>query len=134
LPFLNKEGKKQILLMSVSPRMNIDQNINGLLCVGQDITEVFSYRQGLERMVEERTRELNEALQKEKELVEMKSKFVSIASHEFRTPLSTISLASGFIKKFREKMTSEEINRKLVSVETQVTHMTTLLDDILTIG
>ena len=66
--------------------------------------------------------------------MEMKSKFVSIASHEFRTPLSTISLASGFVKKFKNKMTGEDLDKKLVTIETQVKHMSSLLDDILTIG
>jgi len=88
----------------------------------------------LEAKVQERTHELNEALHKEKDLVEMKSKFVSIASHEFRTPLSTISLVSGFLKKHRDKITKDEFDKKLETVEKQVSHMTYLLDDILMIG
>lgn len=100
----------------------------------QDITEVVEFRQGLERMVEERTRKLNEALNKEKELVEMKSKFISIASHEFRTPLTTIALTTGFIKKYKTKLASDELDKKLVDIEKQVSHMTYLLDDVLMIG
>jgi signal transduction histidine kinase len=73
-------------------------------------------------------------LQKEKELVNMKSKFVSIASHEFRTPLSTISLASGFLKKFKEKISPQDIDNKLANIDKQVSHMTHLLDDVLMIG
>jgi len=134
LPIRTKNGNLITLLLSCTPRISSLNEVIGLSLVGQDITELAEYRLDLEKKVEKRTRELHLALDKEKELVEMKSKFVSMASHEFRTPLSTISLASGFIKKFRERMTPEEINRKLMSVETQVTHMTTLLDDILTIG
>lgn len=134
LPFVNKSGKPLILLMSISPRMDVNKNIYGAICVGQDITELFRYRQGLERMVEERTRDLNEALQKEKELVDLKSKFISIASHEFRTPLSTISLATSILQKHREKISTNEFNGKLVTIENQVRHMTYLLDDILIIG
>jgi signal transduction histidine kinase len=85
-------------------------------------------------MVKERTRDLNEALQKEKELVEMKGKFVSIASHEFRTPLSNILLAAGFLTKHHKKISAEEFSNKLQSIEKQVSHMTFLLDDILMIG
>jgi len=134
LPFVSQGGKHLILLISISPRMDVNKNIYGAICVGQDITELFRYRQGLEMMVKERTRDLNEALQKEKELVELKSRFVSIASHEFRTPLSTISLATGLLKKHHKKITAAQFDNKLESIEKQVRHMTYLLDDILIIG
>lgn len=134
LPFISKSGKDLVFLLSISPRRDINRNIIGAICVGQDLTELIRYREGLERMVEDRTRDLNAALLKEKELVEMKSKFVSIASHEFRTPLTTISIASGFVKKFKNKVTEDEIDRKLDTIGRQVDHMTYLLDDVLMIG
>ncbi|HTE31527.1 MAG TPA: PAS domain S-box protein [Chryseolinea sp.] len=134
LPLVSKNGKHLIMLVSISPRMDSNKDIYGAICVGQDITELFRYRQGLEKMVKERTRDLNEALQKEKELVEMKSKFVSIASHEFRTPLSTISLVAGLLKKHHGKISATEFDTKLETIEKQVLNMTYLLDDILTIG
>ncbi len=134
LPFVSKSGKNLVILMSISPRMDNDKNIKGAICVGQDISEVILYRHGLEKMVEERTRELNEALKKEKELVEMKNKFVSIASHEFRTPISTISFAAESIRNYFHQLTAEEIQRKLIKIEDQASHMTNLLEDILTLG
>ena len=134
LPFVSKSGKNLVILMSISPRLDGNKNIKGAICVGQDISEVILYRQGLEKLVEERTRELNEALQKEKELVEMKNKFVSIASHEFRTPISTISFAAESIRNYFHQLTAEEIQRKLIKIEDQASHMTNLLEDILTLG
>ncbi len=134
LPVLSRKKQKISLLLSVSPRKDAEHKIVGATIVGQNITELIEYKQNLERMVYDRTRELNEALQKEKELVEMKSKFVSIASHEFRTPLSSISLASGFIKKYKQKITPEEVDKRLDNIEKQVGHMTHLLDDVLLIG
>jgi PAS domain S-box-containing protein len=132
---LNTRANKTItLLLSASPRRDAQQSINGAIMVAQDITELIDYRKNLEKIVQDRTRELNEALQKEKELVNMKSKFVSIASHEFRTPLSTITLASGFLKRFKEKLSPAEIDDKIASIEKQVAHMTHLLDDVLTVG
>lgn len=105
-----------------------------ILAAITDITELLEYRQNLEAKVQERTRELNEALYKEKELVEMKSKFISIASHEFRTPLSTISLVAGILRKHKERISTDEFNARIDSIEKQVRHMTYMLDDILTIG
>ncbi|HEY9045086.1 MAG TPA: PAS domain S-box protein [Ohtaekwangia sp.] len=134
LPLLTRKNRKLILLLSIAPRRDVDNNIIGVIVVGQNITELIEYKQNLERMVYDRTRELNEALQKEKDLVEMKSKFVSIASHEFRTPLSSISLASGFIKKYKQRISPDEIDKRLENIEKQVGHMTHLLDDVLMIG
>jgi signal transduction histidine kinase len=85
-------------------------------------------------MVQERTRELNEALQKEKELVDLKTKFVAMASHEFRTPLSTISLATGFLRRYKDRIAGEEIDRKLDDIVRQIEHMNYLLEDVLTVG
>lgn len=134
LPVFTKNKKLVILLLSASPRRDEEKAINGAILVAQDITELIDYRRNLEMMVQDRTRELNEALQKEKELVDLKSRFVSIASHEFRTPLSTITLATGYLKKFKHKLTPEEIDDKLANIERQVSHMTHLLDDVLMIG
>lgn len=134
LPVLTKNKKRLILLLSATPRRDMEKLITGAIIVAQDITELIEYRKNLEKMVQDRTRELNEALQKEKDLVNLKSRFVSIASHEFRTPLSTITLASGFLKKFKRKMNEEEIDEKLANIEKQVAHMTHLLDDVLMIG
>lgn len=134
LQLMTKSGNKVVLLISMSPRRDNDKNIQGVVCVAQNITEVYNYRQNLEKMVQDRTRELHEALQKEKELVELKSKFVSIASHEFRTPLSSMTLAAESVRHYFDKLSEEEIKNKMVKIEDQVSHMTHLLDDILTIG
>ncbi|HEY8936752.1 MAG TPA: PAS domain S-box protein [Cyclobacteriaceae bacterium] len=134
IPIRTKDNRELTILLNATPRRDTLKNITGILMVGQNITELIEYRQNLEVKVNERTLELNQALSKEKELVEIKSRFVSIASHEFRTPLSTILIVLGFLRKHRAKLTDEDFNLKLNAIEKQVNHMTYLLDDILMIG
>jgi len=123
-----------MMLLNANPRKNIEGNITGVICVGQDISEIVSYREELETKIKERTKKLNIALKKAEELNELKSKFVSMTSHEFRTPLSTINFAAGSVKKYWEKLDVYSRNKKLDKIENQVKHMTNLLDDILIIG
>lgn len=134
IPMITKDNRELIILLNATARRNSAGEIIGILMVGQDITELIEYRKNLENKVQERTLKLNEALSKEKELVELKSKFISIASHEFRTPLSTISLIAGILRKHKEKLSTHEFNTKLDTLEKQVGHMTYLLDDIATMG
>jgi PAS domain S-box-containing protein len=129
-----KDKSHMILLVSASPRKMRHDQVQEAVVVAQNITELTDYRQRLEKIIEKRTQELNDALSKEKNAVEMQKRFVSMASHEFRTPLSSISLASGYIRKFRKKLTSEKIEEKLLGIETQIRHMTYLLDNVLMVG
>lgn len=129
-----KDQSRMILLVSASPRKMRHDQVQEAVVVAQNITELTDYRLRLEKIIEKRTQELNDALSKEKNAVEMQKRFVSMASHEFRTPLSSISLASGYIRKFRNKLTPEKIEEKLLGIETQIRHMTYLLDNVLMVG
>ncbi|MBD2343069.1 PAS domain S-box protein [Anabaena subtropica] len=77
---------------------------------------------------------LKVALEKEKELSELKSRFVSMTSHEFRTPLSTILSSSELLEHYRHKWTEEKQLTHLHRIQVAVKRMTEMLDDILIIG
>jgi PAS domain S-box-containing protein len=78
--------------------------------------------------------QLQDANKKIKEHADLKTRFVSMASHEFRTPLANINFAASFVRRNLKKLDPESITAKLQSIETQVSHMAALLDDLLTIG
>jgi PAS domain S-box-containing protein len=109
--------------ISITAIKNEYASTEGYVVVINDMTKI--------KQAEE---ELIQALNKEKDLTEMKNRFVSIASHEFRTPLATIALASGFLKKYTGKLTASQMDEKFKNIEKQIYHMTQLLDDVLMIG
>lgn len=74
------------------------------------------------------------ALVERGKLAELHSRFVSMASHEFRTPLTTILAACQSLVRYIERMTVEQRLDRLAKIEAEVQHMTGLLDDVLTIG
>ncbi|MDY7021810.1 MAG: ATP-binding protein, partial [Cyanobacteriota bacterium] len=75
-----------------------------------------------------------ELLEKEKELSELKSRFITMASHEFRTPLSLISSSAGILEDYGDRITSEKKQKHLYRIFSAVDHITELLDDVLTMN
>ncbi|WP_397326886.1 PAS domain S-box protein [Nostoc sp. FACHB-110] len=78
--------------------------------------------------------EIRIALAKEKELNELKSRFVAMTSHEFRTPLSTILSSSELLEHYRYKWTEEKQLTHLQRIQAAVQRMNEMLNDILIIG
>jgi PAS domain S-box-containing protein len=78
--------------------------------------------------------EMHKALEKERELNELKSKFVSIASHEFRTPLSTILSSTSLIQQYQERGEMSKTDKHIARVKSSVHHLTGILNDFLSLG
>ncbi len=77
---------------------------------------------------------LQNALAKQTELTRLKSRFISMTSHEFRTPLATILSSAEIIEHYHAKLTPQERQDLTGSIQTAVTRMTAMLDDVLMIG
>jgi PAS domain S-box-containing protein len=78
--------------------------------------------------------EIRAALEKQKELNQLKSRFVSMTSHEFRTPLAAILSSAELLKYYGERLPAEEKGEIVDSIGQSVRRMTHMLDDILVIG
>lgn len=89
--------------------------------------------QRLQRDLQQKNEELFEFLQREKELNELKSRFISMASHEFRTPLATIQTSSDLLKRYGERISSEKRLMHLKRIDGAIKRMTEMLDDVLII-
>jgi PAS domain S-box-containing protein len=86
------------------------------------------------RELEKSQEELNTALNKEKELGEIKSRFVSMASHEFRTPLSTILSSANLLAKYTQSEDQDKRDKHIKRTRDAVKHLNNLLDDFLSLG
>jgi signal transduction histidine kinase len=105
-----------------------DGNIDQILMVEQNITSKKQAEEDMKR-----------ALEKEKQLNELKSRFVSMASHEFRTPLSTILSSSSLVEKYLAKndtdlaIIKENTSRHLKRIKSSVGNLTSILNDFLSL-
>lgn len=109
--------------------------------------QILHYASQLEKLVEERTNSLQQSvvelqsaketvsksLEKEKELNQMKSRFVSMASHEFRTPLSSIQLSASLIEKYMQQGDGSNVSKHVSKIKNSVGNLTTILDDFLSL-
>jgi PAS domain S-box-containing protein len=136
-------------IVDITTRKEIEQNLlrqkKELEKISDDIRELNAE---LEGKVEERTMilkealqrleqsqlELSESLSKEKQLNEIKSRFVSMASHEFRTPLSTILSSATLVSKYPNTEEQEQRSRHINRIRDSVNHMNELLEDFLSLG
>jgi PAS domain S-box-containing protein len=91
----------------------------------------------LEQEVIERKKaeeEVRKSLEKERELNDLKSKFVSIASHEFRTPLSTVMSSASLIQQYKDKKDYDKQDKHILRIKSSVNHLTQILNDLLSLG
>jgi len=109
--------------------------------------QLREYAAKLEELVEERTLSLKEtvkalqqakeevsiSLEKEKELSQLKSRFVSMASHEFRTPLSTIQLSAVLIEKYSAQPGNPNVAKHIAKIKAAVSNLTSILNDFLSL-
>jgi PAS domain S-box-containing protein len=78
--------------------------------------------------------EIKTSLEKQRELNQLKSRFVSMASHEFRTPLATILSSTDLLAHYYERLPAPERTELFGTIALAVKRMTNMLEDILVIG
>ncbi len=118
-----KDGSEFWVELSIVPVADRNGWYTHWVSIQRDVT----HRKQLEE-------ELLKTLEKERELSELKSRFVATTSHEFRTPLSTILSSAELLEHYGHLWTSDERIEQLHLIQDTVQHMTQLLEDNLLIG
>ncbi len=104
-----------------------------LISIILDITDRKNYTEKLERKVAERTKQLRQALEKEKELNELKTRFLSLVSHEFKTPLSSILTSTTLLAKYTNTDQQQKRDKHITTIKSKVKYLDTILNDFLSI-
>jgi PAS domain S-box-containing protein len=84
--------------------------------------------------LEQSQEELSEALDKERQLNEIKSRFVSMASHEFRTPLTTVLSSASLLSKYTTTEDQDKREKHVQRIKNSVNNLNDILEDFLSLG
>ncbi len=105
------------------PVLNAAGEVERIAGIAEDVSEF--------KRVEDK---LRRALIKEQELGDLKSQFISMASHDFRTPLTSILTSADLLEHYNARLSEEKKLAYIRRIQTSVRHMTQLLEDVLIIG
>ena len=151
LSFYRKDDQLFVIafIVDITRRKNTEEEIQEQQKELQRMaTTLRDLNRDLEQKVEERTTilkealqkleksqiEIQEALQKEKQLNEIKSRFMSIASHEFRTPLSTVLSSASLLSKYSTGEDQPKRERHIEKIKSSVRSLNGILEDFLSLG
>ncbi len=121
--YVRKDGSTFLVLLTVTAIRNANGAVTGFAGIATDISE----RKKAEK-------ELRQALENEIGLNELKSRFVSMASHEFRTPLSTVLSSAYLIEKYASAEDQPKREKHLQRIFSSVNMLTDILNDLLSVG
>jgi two-component system, LuxR family, sensor kinase FixL len=126
---LNRELEEMVRERTIE----LQDTVNLLLETNRQLNQSIEKHQEYELELLNTRDELNKSLNKEKELNLLKSRFISMASHEFKTPLSSILSSSSLISKYNEGAQTPDRLRHIDRIKTSVYHLNHILSDFLSV-
>lgn len=117
-----RDGSRRLISWFNTVILDADGSVKHIVSTGIDLTD------------RKRAEEMRRALEQERALGELRLRFFAMASHEFRTPLSTILLTAQFLESSDREWSEEKRKRNLQRIISAAKEMRQMLDDILTIN
>jgi PAS domain S-box-containing protein len=114
--------------------LELQETVNLLLATNRQLNESIDQHKKTEKALRATRDELHRSLEKEKELNLLKSRFLSMASHEFKTPLSSILSSAGLIARYDQPDQAPDRQRHIERIKASVNHLNTVLSDFLSIS
>ncbi len=121
--FETKSGVKKELLVSKAAFRDSDNKFAGIIGIIADIT-----------VQKKMQRQIHEAFQHEKEVKELKTKFIATASHEFRTPLTTIISSIDLLDIFNQKGNRDKYLAHINKIKKAAGKLSDLVDEVLMVN
>lgn len=118
--------------ISVTDNQKIEINFTPLISHGKRFGNLWQFRNVSARKELEEL--LSKSLLQEKKLNELKSQFLSMAVHEFRSPLATILVMADSLEAYWEKMPKQKINQKIKCIKNKVEFLTQVMEKILNLS
>lgn len=129
-----KAAERRMLEINQELEQRVKERTSQLQETMNDLKVEIAVRKKTEAELQLAKEEVDNALEKEKELNSLKTRFISMISHEYRTPLTVILTSTYLIEQFYQGTEVEQFNKFLEKIRNSVTTMTQLLEDVLTIG
>jgi two-component system, LuxR family, sensor kinase FixL len=129
-----REMNQQLEGMVSERTEKLSDVVNKLLASNQQLQHEVQERKAVEEALKRVEGDLREALKKEQELGMLKSRFVSMASHEFRTPLSTILSSADLMIKYVKEEQQDRREKHFQKIRSSVDMLTTILNDFLSLS
>lgn len=135
-PYATNEGKFTIaFIVDISHRKRAEEKMkNYSIELEQQVKNRTLILEEAINELEKTKKDLYASLEKERELNELKSRFVSMASHEFRTPLATIQSSLSLVKKYGELSEIEKQDKHIAKIKTSIGDLTDILNDFLSVS
>ncbi len=117
-----RDGSRRLISWSNTAILDAEGSVKYIISIGIDITD------------RKRAEEIRRALEQAQELSDLRLRFFSMVSHEFRTPLSTILVSAQTLESRAHEWPEDKRRKSLRRIESAAKHLTQLLDDVLTIN